>query len=148
MATGEVGRVGVPIGHLGDMRALLDGIPLADMNTSMTINATAVWLLALYVAVADEQGAGRDALSGTTQNDVLKEYLSRGTFSYPPGPSMRLTTDLITWTLEHSPRWNPINVCSYHLQEAGADPVLEVAFTLANAVAVLDAAVATGHVAE
>ena len=148
MSTGEVGRVGVPVSHLGDMRALLDGIPLAEMNTSMTINATAVWLLALYVAVADEQGADRAALAGTTQNDVLKEYLSRGTFIYPPAPSMRLTTDLVTWTLEHAPTWNPINVCSYHLQEAGADPVLEVAFTLANAIAVLDAAVATGRVAD
>jgi (2R)-ethylmalonyl-CoA mutase len=139
MSAGEVGRVGVPIGHLGDMRTLFDGIPLAEMNTSMTINATAVWLLALYAAVADEHGADRAALAGTTQNDILKEYLSRGTYAFPPEPSMRLTTDLVTWTLREVPKWNPINVCSYHLQEVGADPVLEVAFTLANAVAVLDA---------
>ncbi|HYH28729.1 MAG TPA: methylmalonyl-CoA mutase family protein, partial [Actinomycetota bacterium] len=138
MSAGEVGRVGVPIGHVGDMRALLDGIPLAEMNTSMTINATAVWLLALYVAVAEEQGAERSGLAGTTQNDVLKEYLSRGTYVFPPQPSLRLTADLIEWTLREVPRWNPINVCSYHLQEAGADPVLEVAYTLANACAVLD----------
>jgi ethylmalonyl-CoA mutase len=118
------------------------------MNTSMTINATAMWLLALYVAVADEHGADRSALQGTTQNDILKEYLSRGTYAFPPGPSMRLTTDLITWTFQQVPRWNPINVCSYHLQEAGADPVLEVAFTLANAAAVLDAVRATGRVSE
>jgi (2R)-ethylmalonyl-CoA mutase len=148
LAAGEVGRVGVPISHLGDMRTLLDGIPVQDMNTSMTINATAVWLLSLYMAVADEHGAERAALSGTTQNDILKEYLSRGTYAFPPEPSMRLTTDLITWTFHHVPRWNPINVCSYHLQEAGADPVLEVGFTLANAAAVLDAVRATGRVPE
>jgi ethylmalonyl-CoA mutase len=146
MSRGEVGRVGVPIGHLGDMRALFDGIPLAEMNTSMTINATAVWLLALYVAVADEHGADRAALTGTTQNDILKEYLSRGTFAFPPAPSMRLTADLISWTLREVPRWNPINVCSYHLQEAGADPVLETAFTLSNAIAVVDAVRASGRV--
>jgi (2R)-ethylmalonyl-CoA mutase len=148
LATGEVGRVGVPISHLGDMRTLLDGIPVQDMNTSMTINATAVWLLSLYMAVADEHRAERAALSGTTQNDILKEYLSRGTYAFPPEPSMRLTTDLITWTFHHVPRWNPINVCSYHLQESGADPVLEVGFTLANAAAVLDAVRATGRVPE
>ncbi|MDQ3991364.1 MAG: methylmalonyl-CoA mutase family protein, partial [Actinomycetota bacterium] len=148
VAAGEVGRVGVPIGHLGDMRALLDGIPLSEMNTSMTINATAVWLLALYVAVADEQAVAAKDLAGTTQNDILKEYLSRGTYAFPPEPSMRLTTDLIAWTLHHSPRWNPINVCSYHLQEAGAGPVLEVAFTLGNAIAVLDATRAAGRVPE
>jgi ethylmalonyl-CoA mutase len=148
LATGEVGRVGVPVSHLGDMRALLDGIPLQDMNTSMTINATAVWLLALYVTVAEEHGAIPAGLAGTTQNDILKEYLSRGTYAFPPEPSMRLTTDLITWTYHHAPRWNPINVCSYHLQEAGADPELEVAFTLANATAVLDAVRATGRVPE
>ncbi|MGH2740414.1 MAG: protein meaA [Actinomycetota bacterium] len=148
MATGEVGRVGVPIAHLGDMRTLFDGIPLSEMNTSMTINATAVWLLANYVAVADEQGATRGDLQGTTQNDILKEYLSRGTYVFPPEPSMRLTTDLITWTFHEVPKWNPINVCSYHLQEAGADPVLEVAFTLANAVAVLDGVRASGKVSE
>jgi ethylmalonyl-CoA mutase len=148
MSRGEVGKVGVPIGHIGDMRTLLDGIPLGEMNTSMTINATAAWLLALYVAVAEEQGEARPALAGTTQNDILKEYLSRGTYAFPPKPSMRLTTDLITWTLHEVPRWNPINVCSYHLQEAGADPVLEVAFTLANAVAVLDAVRATGRITD
>ncbi|MFN2388419.1 MAG: methylmalonyl-CoA mutase family protein [Actinomycetota bacterium] len=146
MARGEVGKVGVPIAHLGDMRAVFDGIPLAGMNTSMTINATAVWLLALYVAVADEQGADRAALTGTTQNDILKEYLSRGTYAFPPEPSIRLTSDLIVWTLHNSPRWNPINVCSYHLQEAGAGPVLETAYALANAVAVLDAAAGSGAV--
>ena len=148
MARGEVGKVGVPICCIADMRALLDGIPLDAMNTSMTINATAVWLLALYVAVADDQGAPRTALSGTTQNDILKEYLSRGTYIFPPEPSLRLTVDLITWTIEHAPRWNPINVCSYHLQEAGAGPVLEVAFALANAITVLDAVGATGRVGE
>jgi (2R)-ethylmalonyl-CoA mutase len=148
MAKGEVGKVGVPISHLGDMRTVFDGIPIAEMNTSMTINATAVWLLALYVAVADEQGADRSALAGTTQNDILKEYLSRGTHIFPPEQSMRLTTDLITWTLQEVPKWNPINVCSYHLQEAGADPVLEVAYALANATAVLDAVKATGRVSD
>ncbi|HWC33029.1 MAG TPA: methylmalonyl-CoA mutase family protein, partial [Actinomycetota bacterium] len=148
MSVGEVGRVGVPIGHLGDMRDVFDGIPLADMNTSMTINATAVWLLALYVAVADEHGAERGALAGTTQNDVLKEYLSRGTYAFPPEPSMRLTTDLVTWTYREVPKWNPINVCSYHLQEAGAAPVLEIAFTLANACAVLDHVRESGRVSE
>jgi (2R)-ethylmalonyl-CoA mutase len=148
MARGEVGRVGVPIGHLGDMTTVFDGIPLDRMNTSMTINATAVWLLALYMAAAQDQGCDRTGLAGTTQNDILKEFLSRGTHIFPPGPSMRLTTDLITWTLAEAPRWNPINVCSYHLQEAGADPVLEVAFTLANAIAVLDATKATGRVPE
>jgi ethylmalonyl-CoA mutase len=139
LAAGEVGRVGVPVSHVGDMRALFDGIPLAAANTSMTINATAMWLLALYVVVAEEQGApGRD-LAGTTQNDIVKEYLSRGTHIFPPGPSLRLTTDLIAWTVANAPRWNPINVCSYHLQEAGATPVQEVGFALATAVAVLDA---------
>ena len=148
MARGEVGKVGVPIGHLGDMRRVFEGIPVERMNTSMTINATAAWLLALYVGVADEQGAARAALEGTTQNDILKEYLSRGTHVFPPAESMRLTTDLITWTLQESPRWNPINVCSYHLQEAGAGPVLEAAYTMANAIAVLDATRATGRVSE
>jgi (2R)-ethylmalonyl-CoA mutase len=146
MARGEVGRVGVPISHLGDMRTLLDGIPLDGMNTSMTINATAAWLLALYACAADEQGAARAGLAGTTQNDILKEFLSRGTHVFPPEPSMRLTTDLITWTFRETPRWNPINVCSYHLQEAGADPVLEAAFTMANAAAVLDATRAAGGI--
>jgi ethylmalonyl-CoA mutase len=148
MSAGEVGRVGVPVGHIGDMGTVFEGIPLAEMNTSMTINATAVWLLALYVAVAEDHGAEHISLAGTIQNDILKEYLSRGTYAFPPAPSMRLTTDLITWTFKEVPLWNPINVCSYHLQEAGADPVLEVAFTLANAVAVLDAVQATGRVRE
>ena len=148
MAKGEVGKVGVPISHLGDMRTVFDGIPVAEMNTSMTINAPAMWLLALYVAVAEEQGAERAALAGTTQNDILKEYLSRGTHIFPPEPSIRLTSDIITWTLHNTPKWNPINVCSYHLQEAGADPVLEVAYALSNAMAVLDAAKATGRVSD
>ena len=148
MAAAEVGKVGVPIGHLGDMRALVEGIPLERMNTSMTINATAMWLLSLYVAAAEEQGAPRAALQGTTQNDILKEYLSRGTYIFPPGPSIRLITDMITFCAAEVPKWNPINVCSYHLQEAGATPVQEVAFTLANAVAVLDAVKATGRVPE
>lgn len=148
MARGEVGKVGVPIGHLGDMRTVFDGIPVEEMNTSMTINATAVWLLSLYVAVADEHGVDRAALAGTTQNDVLKEYLSRGTHIFPPQASMRLTSDLITWTIDAVPKWNPINVCSYHLQEAGADPVLEVAYALANAIAVLDDVKATGRIGE
>ena len=148
MARGEVGRVGVPICSLGDMRTVFDGIPVQDMNTSMTINATAVWLYALYVAVADEHGAPRAELVGTTQNDVLKEFLARGTYAFPPEPSMRLTVDLVAWALRETPKWNPINVCSYHLQEAGADPVLEVAYTLANAVAVLDACRESGQVPE
>ncbi len=139
MAAGEVGKVGVPISHIEDMRAVFDQIPLAEMNTSMTINATAAWLLALYVAVADEQGADRKALLGTTQNDILKEYLSRGTFIFPPRESIRLTADTIEFTGAEIPKWNPVNVCSYHLQEAGANPVQEVAFTLANAVCILDA---------
>jgi (2R)-ethylmalonyl-CoA mutase len=146
MARGEVGRVGVPICHLGDMRTVFEGVSLSKMNTSMTINATAAWLLALYVAEADEQGAGRATLAGTTQNDILKEFLARGTYVFPPGPSLRLTTDLIAWTLREAPRWNPINVCSYHLQEAGADPVLEIAFALANAICVLDSVRASGQV--
>ena len=139
MAAGEVGKVGVPISHIEDMRTLFDQIPLAEMNTSMTINATAAWLLALYVAVADEHGADRKALRGTTQNDILKEYLSRGTFIFPPEASIRLTADTIEFTGAEVPKWNPVNVCSYHLQEAGADPVLEVAQTLADAVCYLDA---------
>ncbi|MDQ4095232.1 MAG: methylmalonyl-CoA mutase family protein, partial [Actinomycetota bacterium] len=148
MSKGEVGKVGVPISHLGDMRGVFDGIPLEQMNTSMTINATAMWLLALYVAVSEEQGAERTALAGTTQNDILKEYLSRGTHIFPPEASIRLTTDVITWTLHETPKWNPINVCSYHLQEAGADPVLEIGFTLANAITVLDAVKKTGSVSD
>src|SRR6516225_3561984 len=139
LAYGEVGRVGVPVGHLGDMRALFDGIPLERMNTSMTINATAMRLLALYQIVAEEQGADIAGLAGTTQNDIIKEYLSRGTYIFPPGPSLRLTTDLITYTVARMPRWNPINVCSYHLQEAGATPVQEIAYALCTATAVLDA---------
>jgi ethylmalonyl-CoA mutase len=139
LAKGEVGKVGVPICHLGDMRALFDGIPLGEMNTSMTINATAAWLLALYIALADEQSVPRAKLQGTTQNDIIKEYLSRGTYVFPPSPSMRLTKDVILFTTKEMPKWNPINVCSYHLQEAGATPVQEVAFALATAVGVLDA---------
>jgi (2R)-ethylmalonyl-CoA mutase len=146
LAKGEVGKVGVPISHLGDMRALFDGIPLAEMNTSMTINATAAWLLALYIAAADEQGARRSALQGTTQNDIIKEYLSRGTYVFPPGPSMRLTKDVILFTTKELPKWNPINVCSYHLQEAGATPVQELAFALATATAVLDMVKTSGEV--
>jgi ethylmalonyl-CoA mutase len=146
LSLGEVGKVGVPIGTVGDMRTVFDGLPLERMNTSMTINATAPWLLALYVAVAEEQGAPRPSLAGTTQNDILKEYLSRGTYAFPPKPSLRLTADLIAWAHREVPRWNPINVCSYHLQEAGADPVLEVGFTLANAICVLDAVRSTGGV--
>ncbi len=139
LARGEVGKVGVSIAHVGDMRTLLDGIPLEEMNTSMTINATAAWLLALYIAVAEEQGVAQDKLQGTTQNDILKEYLSRGTYAFPPGPSMRLIADTIAYTVTNVPKWNPINICSYHLQEAGATPVQEIAFTMSNAIAVLDA---------
>lgn len=146
LARGEVGKVGVPVAHLGDMRALFDGIPLEKMNTSMTINATAPWLLALYVAAADEQGADRSKLAGTTQNDIIKEYLSRGTYVFPPAPSLRLTTDVIAWTYGAMPKWNPMNVCSYHLQEAGATPVQELAFALSTAVAVLDAVKAAGAI--
>jgi ethylmalonyl-CoA mutase len=148
LASGEVGKVGVSICHLGDMRALFEQIPLAAMNTSMTINATAAWLMALYIAVADEQGAPRRDLQGTTQNDIIKEYLSRGTYVFPPGPSMRLTKDVILFTTKELPRWNPMNVCSYHLQEAGATPVQELAYALATAVAVLDAVKASGDVDE
>jgi len=139
LASGEVGKVGVSICHLGDMRALFDQIPLATMNTSMTINATAAWLLALYIAVAEEQGAARADLQGTTQNDIIKEYLSRGTYVFPPAPSMRLTRDVILYTTKEMPKWNPMNVCSYHLQEAGATPVQELAYALSTAIAVLDA---------
>src|SRR5436309_1198094 len=139
LARGEVGKVGVPIAHKGDMHTLFDGIPLDAMNTSMTINATAAWLLALYIVVAEENGIDEAGLQGTTQNDILKEYLSRGTYAFPPGPSMRLTADMVAYTVEHVPKWNPINICSYHLQEAGATPVQEIAFSLANAIAVLDA---------
>ncbi len=146
LAKGEVGKVGVPISHLGDMKALFESIPLERMNTSMTINATAPWLLALYVAAAEAQGAARSALTGTTQNDILKEYLSRGTYIFPPGPSLKLTADVIAFTYREMPRWNPVNVCSYHLQEAGATPTQELAFALANAEAILDAVIATGQV--
>ena len=138
MAAGEVGKVGVPIADLGDMRLLFEGIPLDTMNTSMTINATAMWLYALYVVSAEEQGVPESALQGTTQNDIIKEYLSRGTYIFPPGPSLRLITDMVVHTVEHAPQWNPINICSYHLQEAGATPVQEIAFAMATAIAVLD----------
>ncbi|MFC6047269.1 methylmalonyl-CoA mutase family protein, partial [Methylobacterium hispanicum] len=138
LSRGEVGKVGVSIAHLGDMRALFDQIPLAQMNTSMTINATAPWLLSLYLAVAEEQGAPLAALQGTTQNDIIKEYLSRGTYVFPPAPSLRLTKDVILFTTRNVPKWNPMNVCSYHLQEAGATPVQELSYALAIAIAVLD----------
>jgi (2R)-ethylmalonyl-CoA mutase len=139
LARGEVGKVGVPVAHRGDMAALVDGIPLGEMNTSMTINATAAWLLALYIVAAEEQGVSPEALQGTTQNDIIKEYLSRGTYAFPPEPSMRLIADMVAYTVEHVPRWNPVNICSYHLQEAGATPVQEIAFAMATAQAVLDA---------
>src|SRR5882757_8784772 len=147
LAKGEVGKVGVPISHIGDMRTLFDQIPLGDMNTSMTINATAAWLLALYVALADEQDVPRAKLQGTTQNDIIKEYLSRGTHVFPPAPSLRLTKDTILFTTKEMPKWNPMNVCSYHLQEAGATPVQELAFALATAIAVLDTVKRSGTVA-
>jgi (2R)-ethylmalonyl-CoA mutase len=148
LARGEVGKVGVPVSHLGDMRALFDGIPLDKMNTSMTINAPAAWLLALYVALAEEQGVDPKALQGTTQNDLIKEYLSRGTYIYPPAPSLRLISDMVAWCYRETPKFNPINVCSYHLQEAGATPEQELAYALATAIAVLDAAKASGQVPE
>lgn len=148
LARGEVGKVGVPIDHIGDMEALFDQIPLDQMNTSMTINATAPWLLALYVAVAERQGVDPTALQGTTQNDVLKEYLSRGTYIFPPEPSVRLTTDVIAYTVQHIPKWNPTNVCSYHLQEAGATPTQELAYALSTAIAILDAVKASGQMPE
>jgi (2R)-ethylmalonyl-CoA mutase len=148
LAKGEVGKVGVPVNHLGDMRALFTGIPLASMNTSMTINATAAWLMALYIAVADETGAPRTALTGTIQNDIIKEYLSRGTYVFPPAPSMRLIKDVAIFTTTELPKWNPMNICSYHLQEAGATPVQELAFALATAVAVLDTVKASGEVTQ
>ncbi|MCV6602079.1 MAG: protein meaA [Cohaesibacter sp.] len=148
LSRGEVGKVGVPISHIGDMRELFDQIPLEQMNTSMTINATAAWLLSLYIAVADEQGADRSKLAGTTQNDLIKEYLSRGTYVFPPAPSLRLTTDIIGFTYREMPKFNPMNVCSYHLQEAGATPVQELAYALSTAIAVLDAVKETGAVSE
>ncbi len=138
LARGEVGKVGVPISHRGDMSALMDGIPLGEMNTSMTINATAAWLLALYIVAAEEQGVSEEQLQGTTQNDIIKEFLARGTYAFPPAPSMRLIADMIAYTVEHVPKWNPINICSYHLQEAGATPVQEIAYAMSNAIAVLD----------
>ncbi|PJM97588.1 protein meaA [Streptomyces sp. CB01373] len=146
LARGEVGRVGVPVAHLGDMRRLFQDIPLEQTNTSMTINATAMWLLALYQVVAEEQGADITKLQGTTQNDIVKEYLSRGTHVFPPGPSLRLTTDMIAYTVSHMPKWNPINICSYHLQEAGATPVQEIAYAMSTAIAVLDAVRDSGQV--
>ncbi|HNV42792.1 MAG TPA: methylmalonyl-CoA mutase family protein, partial [Ornithinibacter sp.] len=154
LARGEVGKVGVPISHIGDMRALFADIPLSRMNTSMTINATAMWLLALYQVAAEEQAeaAGEDpasavrALAGTTQNDIIKEYLSRGTYVFAPGPSLRLITDMVTYTVTDIPKWNPINICSYHLQEAGATPVQEIAYAMCTAIAVLDAVRDSGQV--
>ena len=146
LARGEVGKVGVPVSHIGDMRTLLDGIPLDQMNTSMTINATAAWLLSLYVAVADDTGAARGKLTGTIQNDIIKEYLSRGTYVFPPEPSLRLIKDTIVFSTKNVPKWNPTNVCSYHLQEAGATPVQELAFALATGIAVLDTVKASGEV--
>src|SRR5258708_2295145 len=148
LARGEVGKVGVAISHVGDMRTLFEGIPLASMNTSMTINATAPWLMALYIAIADEQGVVRRDLQGTTQNDIIKEYLSRGTYVFPPGPSMRLTRDVILFTTRELPKWNPMNVCSYHLQEAGATPVQELSYALATAIAVLERVRKSGEVDE
>ena len=146
LARGEVGKVGVPVSHIGDMLTLLDGIPLEQMNTSMTINATAAWLLSLYIAVADQTGASRDKLTGTIQNDIIKEYLSRGTYVFPPEPSLRLIKDTIVFSFKNVPKWNPTNVCSYHLQEAGATPVQELAYALATAIAVLDTVKASGEV--
>ncbi|MEV6042928.1 protein meaA [Streptomyces xanthochromogenes] len=146
LARGEVGRVGVPVSHLGDMRRLFQDIPLEQMNTSMTINATAMWLLAMYQVVAEEQGADITKLQGTTQNDIVKEYLSRGTHVFPPGPSLRLTTDMICYTVNNIPKWNPINICSYHLQEAGATPVQEIAYAMSTAIAVLDSVFASGQI--
>jgi ethylmalonyl-CoA mutase len=138
LARGEVGKVGVPVSHRGDMATLMEGIPLEEMNTSMTINATAMWLLALYIVAAEQQGVPQEQLQGTTQNDIIKEFLARGTYAFPPAPSMRLIADTIAYTVEHVPKWNPINICSYHLQEAGATPVQEIAYALSNAIAVLD----------
>jgi ethylmalonyl-CoA mutase len=139
LARGEVGKVGVSISNRADMSALMDGIPLGEMNTSMTINATAAWLLALYIVAAEDQGVPQEQLQGTTQNDIIKEFLARGTYAFPPAPSMRLIADMIAYTVEHVPKWNPINICSYHLQEAGATPVQEIAYAMSDAIAVLDA---------
>ncbi|MGW6934744.1 protein meaA [Lentzea sp. NPDC054927] len=146
LAKGEVGKVGVPVSHIGDMRQLFDQIPLSTANTSMTINATAMWLLAMYVTVAEEQGADPSTLAGTTQNDIIKEYLSRGTYVFPPGPSLRLITDMVAWTVSNVPKWNPINICSYHLQEVGATPAQEVAYAMCTAIAVLDSVRDSGQV--
>ncbi|MCB2009170.1 MAG: cobalamin-dependent protein, partial [Geminicoccaceae bacterium] len=146
LARGEVGKVGVPVSHLGDMLTLMDGIPLDRMNTSMTINATAPWLLSLYIAAAEKQGVGRSVLTGTVQNDIIKEYLSRGTYIFPPAPSIRLIADVVAFTTSEMPKWNPTNVCSYHLQEAGATPVQELAYALATAIAVLDAVKESGQI--
>ncbi len=146
LAHGEVGKVGVPIGHIGDMETLFDQIPLGQMNTSMTINATAAWLLSLYIATAERQGVDQSQLQGTTQNDIIKEYLSRGTYIFPPGPSLRLTTDVISYTVNQIPKWNPTNICSYHLQEAGATPVQELAYAFSTAIAVLDAIRDSGQI--
>src|ERR687891_841527 len=148
LARGEVGKVGVSIAHKGDMHILFDGIPLGEMNTSMTINATAAWLLALYVTVAEENGVDRARLKGTTQNDIIKEYLSRGTYAFPPGPSMRLIADTVAFSVNEIPSWNPTNICSYHLQEAGATPVQEIAYALSTGIAVLDEVKARGQVAD
>jgi len=148
LSRGEVGKVGVPVSHLGDMRTLFDGIPIAEMNTSMTINATAVWLMALYIAAAEEQGAPRAKLQGTTQNDIIKEYLSRGSYVFPPTQSLRLTQDLILFTTKECPKFNPMNVCSYHLQEAGATPSQELAYALATAVAILDNVKKSGEISD
>ena len=148
LARGEVGKVGVPVCHIDDMTALFDGLPLDRMNTSMTINATAAWLLSLYVAVAERTNVDPKLLKGTTQNDIIKEYLSRGTYMFPPEPSMRLISDMVAYTVDAIPSWNPINICSYHLQEAGATPVQEIAYAMANAVAVLDAVRARDDVPE
>src|ERR1051325_8688283 len=148
LARGEVGKVGVSVAHKGDMHQLLDGIPLDEMNTSMTINATAAWLLGLYVTVAEENGVDRSALKGTTQNDIIKEYLSRGTYAFPPEPSMRLIADMVAFTVNEVPSWNPTNICSYHLQEAGATPVQEIAYALSTGIAVLDEVKARGQVAD
>ena len=148
LARGEVGKVGVPVAHLGHMAELLDGIPVGEMNTSMTINAPAAWLLGLYVAHAENQGVPSEALRGTTQNDIVKEYLSRGTYIFPPLPSRRLIVDMIAFCNERVPKWNPMNVCSYHLQEAGATPVQELAYSLATAIGVLDAVKESGQVPE
>src|SRR3954465_3229485 len=145
-AAGEVGKVGVPVVHLGHMDELMDGIPVGDMNTSMTINATAAWLLGLYIAHAEKTGVDPRVLTGTTQNDIVKEYLSRGTYIFPPEPSRRLIVDMVAYTVRHAPKWNPINVCSYHLQEAGATPVQELAYALATAIGVLDAVQESGQV--